>query len=43
MRLRWENATHALAKVLEDTMISDLVADGSKAASPCAPTEVPNE
>lgn len=43
MRLRWENATHALAKVLEDTMISDLVADGSRAAGPCAPTEALNE
>ena len=32
MRQRWDNATTALAAVLEETMISDLVASGNASA-----------
>ena len=43
MRSRWENATQALAKVLEETMISDLVANEQKRPQVCSPAEASNE
>lgn len=43
MRQRWENATHALARVLEETMISDLVADGTAAPEKSRESEAGGE